>query len=53
MVCVRAEVIVFGQKWRYSGKCGCIEAIVVVFGQNGCFRAKMVVFRQSGCIRAE
>ena len=30
----------------YSGKNGCIRAIVVVFGQSGCVRAKVVVFEQ-------
>ena len=30
--CIRAKVVVFGQKWLYSGKSGCIRAKVVVFG---------------------
>ena len=32
-------MVVFGEKWLYSGK-------VVVFRQNGCFGAKVVVFGQ-------
>ena len=34
--CVGAKVVVFEQKWLYSGK-------VVVFEQNDCVRAKVVV----------
>ena len=41
-----AEVVVFGQKWLYSGKSGCIGAKVVVFGPNGCIRSKVVLFGQ-------
>ena len=37
-------MVVFGQKWLYSGKSGCILAKVVVFGQSGCVQAKVVVF---------
>ena len=32
-------MVVFGQKWLYSGK-------AVVIGQNGCIRAKKVEFGQ-------
>ena len=41
--CIRAKVVVFGQivlfgqKWLYSGK-------VAAFGQGGCIREKVVVF---------
>ena len=35
--CIRAKVVVFGQKWLYSDK-------VVVFGQGGCIWAKVDVF---------
>ena len=35
--CIREKVVVFGQKWLYSG-------IVVVFRQSGCILAKVVVF---------
>ena len=54
---IRAKVVVFGPKWLYSGKSGCIRANwlysgkVVVFRQKwlysckkGCFRVNMVVF---------
>ena len=61
---IQVKVVVFGQKWLYSGKvvvfrksC-CIRVKVVVFGQkwfyfgkSGCIRARKVVFGQSGCIR--
>ena len=30
-------MVLFGQKWFYSGKKSC-------FGENGCIRAKVVVF---------
>ena len=43
----QANVVLFGNK-----SC-CIQAKVVVFGQNGCIREKLVVFGQSGCIRAK
>ena len=39
-VVIRAKYVVFGQKWLYSGKSGCILARVVVF------RAKVVLFGQ-------
>ena len=41
--CIRAKIVVFGQKLLYSGK-------IVVFGQNGSIRAKVILFEQSGCI---
>ena len=34
----------------YSGKPGCIQAKVAVFGQSGCIRAKVIFFVQSGCV---
>ena len=50
-------MVVFGQKWLYSCKIGCIRAKVVVFGKDGCLTAKVVVFEQkwlysgkNGCI---
>ena len=59
-------MVVFGQKWLYSGKSGFIRAKVVVFGQCGCIRAKclysekVIAFGQkwfysckSGCFRAK
>ena len=54
--CIREKVIVFGQKWLYSGKSCCIRenwldwGQVSVYGQNWlysgiscCIRAKVVV----------
>ena len=38
--CIRAKVVIFGQKWLYSGKSGCIRAKVVVVGQSGCIRSR-------------
>ena len=32
--CIRAKVVVFGQKWLYSGKSGCIRPKVFVFGRK-------------------
>ena len=43
---IRAKVVVFGQKWLYSGRSGCIwvkllsSAKVVVFGKSECIQAK-------------
>ena len=39
-VCVQEKVVLFKQKWLYSGKSGCICAKAVAFGQGGCNRAK-------------
>ena len=51
---------VFGQKWLYSGKSGCVWAKVVVFGKSGCILPKGVIFgqmlfysRKSAFIRAK
>ena len=50
--CIRGEVVVFGQKWLYSSKCGCIRARRMYLGKSGCVRAKwlysgnVVVFGQ-------
>ena len=53
-------MVLFGQKWLYSEKSGCIRAKLVVFVQSGCIWAKVVVFGQkwlywkkSGCSRAK
>ena len=59
--CARAKVVVFGQKWLYSGKVvffgqklsysgkrALIRAKVVLFGDSGFIRARVVVFGQSG-----
>ena len=34
------KVVVFGQKWSYSGKGGCIRAKVVVLGKVAVFGKK-------------
>ena len=36
--CIRAKVVVFGQKCSYSGKMVVFAQKVVVFGQSGSFR---------------
>ena len=41
---IRAEVVVFEQKWLYSGKSCCTRAKLLYSGKNGCIRAKVVVF---------
>ena len=52
-------MVVFGQKWLYSGKSGCNRAKVVVIRlgccirESGWIRAKVVVFGQSSCVRKE
>ena len=57
--CVRAKVVefgqtvVFGQKWLYSCKSGCIRADLLNYCISGCFRAKDAIFVQSCCIRAK
>ena len=42
--CIRAKMVVFGQKLMYSSKSVCIRAKVVVFGQKCLHSGK------SGCI---
>ena len=64
--CIRAtslysgKVVVFGQKWLYSGKSGCISTMWLCFsvkspyirartlysGKSGCNRANVAVFRK-------
>ena len=39
-------MVVFGQKWLYSGKSGCVRVKVVVVGQSGCIRPEVLVFGQ-------
>ena len=41
--CIRAKVVVFGQKWLYSGKIVCIRAKCFCSG-------KMIVIEEGGCI---
>ena len=31
--CIRAKFVVFGQKWLYSGKSGCIREKVLCLGK--------------------
>ena len=38
---------VFGQKFLYLGKSGCIRAKVVAFGQKWLYSGKVVVFGKS------
>ena len=53
---IRAKVVVFGQRWVYSGNKGCIRAPlfnlgkVVVIGQKFLYSGKLVVIGQFGCI---
>ena len=53
------NLVVFGQKWLYSGKSGCNRAKVVVFWQSVSYLAKwlysgnVVVIGQSGCVLAK
>ena len=39
------SVVIFGQKWLYSGKSGCNMAKVVVFGQKWLYSGKIGVIR--------
>ena len=45
------KVVLFGQKWLYSGKSGYDQPKVVVFKQSGCIQAVVVAFGQGGFIR--
>ena len=38
-------MVIFGQKWFYSGKSGCNIAKVVVFGQKWLYSGKIGVIR--------
>ena len=38
------KVVVFGKKWFYLDKSGCIRVIAVVFGQKLLKSGKVVVF---------
>ena len=37
-------MVVFGQKWLYSGKSGCIRLKVVLFRHKWLYSSKVVVF---------
>ena len=41
-------MVLFVQKWFYSGRSGSIREKVVVFGQSCCARANVVVIGQKG-----
>ena len=45
-------MVVFGQKWLYSGKVDVFGESGCIREKNGCIRAKKVVFVKSGCIPA-
>ena len=45
--CIRAKVVVFGQKW-FNAQSGCIRVKIVVFGKSCCIRAKVVLLWKSG-----
>ena len=51
--CIRTKVVVFGQKWFYLGKSGCICAKLLYSSKRCCNRAKMVVFVQGGSFRID
>ena len=42
-------MVVFGQKWLYSGKTGSIRAKVVVLGKMVVFVQKWLISGKSGC----
>ena len=46
-------MIVFGQKFLYSGKSGCIRAKLLYWGKSGCIPENVVLFDQGGCIWAK
>ena len=41
---IREKVVVFGQKWLYLGKSGCVRSKMGDFGKSGCNPIKVVVF---------
>ena len=47
------KVFVFGQKWLFSDKSGCIRSNVAVFGQKWLYSGKVPLFGQRGCIRVK
>ena len=57
--CIRAttlysgKMVLFGQKWYYSGKRGCIQAKVLYSGKSGSIRDRWLYSLKSGCIRAK
>ena len=44
--CIRAKVVVFGQKWFYSGKNRFIWAKNVYSGRRVCNQSRVVVFEK-------
>ena len=47
------KVVVFGQKWLYCGKSGCIRTKAVVFEQKWLYSGNVIVFGKSVGIRAK
>ena len=41
--CIWAKVVVFGQKWLYSGKVVVFGQKLLYSGKNGCIQEKVVV----------
>ena len=44
-------MVVFEQKWLYSGKRCCIRKKIVVFGQSGLIRITWLISGKSGSLR--
>ena len=42
--CTRSKIVVFGQRWFYSGNSGCIRSKVVIFEQKLLYSDKEFVF---------
>ena len=47
------KVVLFGQKWFYSGKSGFCRKNMVVFGYKLLYSGKDIVIGQDGCVRAK
>ena len=43
---VFGKLVVFGEKWLYSGKSGCIGAEVILFGQKWMYSENVVELGQ-------
>ena len=44
---IQVKVVVFGQKWLYSGKVVVFSEKLLYSGKSGCIRAKVVLFWQT------
>ena len=51
--CIRAKVVVFGQKMLYSGKSGCVHAKWLCLGKVVVFGQKLFYSGKSACIVAK